>query len=112
MYQLKRTLGEIIRETRKSKKMSQEILAERVGVCKRTIIDVEKDTANPKFELLCVLVRELDLPLEQIFYQDVAVDLDWKEKFMQEVKDCPEEELQFILTAVKGLRKAWEEKEN
>lgn len=111
MYQSMKTLGEIVRETRKSKKMSQEMLAEKLGVCKRTIIDVEKNTANPKFELLYVLVRELDLPLDEIFYQDLTEDLDLKEKLLQELNNCSRREIQFILTIVKGLRKVWDEEE-
>lgn len=35
-------LGSVVRATRKSKNLSQEALAEKLGVCKRTIIDIEK----------------------------------------------------------------------
>ncbi len=111
MCQLKKTLGEIVRETRKNKKMSQEMLAEKVGVCKRTIMDVEKGTANPKFELLYMLVKELNLPLNKIFYQDLDAVLNLREELMQELKNCSEKEMQFILTVVKSLQKAWEENE-
>jgi len=111
MCQLKKTLGEIVYETRKSKRISQEMLAEKVGVCKRTIMDIEKGTANPKFELLYMLVRELNLPLNQIFYQDLDEVSNLKEELMQEVKNCSEEEMKFILTVVKSLQKAWEENE-
>jgi len=62
-------LGSVVRATRKSKNLSQEALAEKLGVCKRTIIDIEKNTGNPKFELLCMLIRELDLPLIKCFIQ-------------------------------------------
>lgn len=109
MCQSMKTLGEIVRETRKSKQMSQEVLAERIGVCKRTIIDLERDTTNPKFELLYLLVRELTLPLDQIFYQDLIKTSSLKEKLMQEVDNCSETEMQFILAVVKSLRKAWED---
>lgn len=40
MNQPVNTLGDIVRITRKSKNLSQEALAERIGVCKRTIIDI------------------------------------------------------------------------
>lgn len=56
MNQIVNVLGNIVRETRKSKNMSQEALAERIGVCKRTIIDIENNTGNPKFEILYPLV--------------------------------------------------------
>ncbi len=50
-------LGDAVRETRKNKHLSQEALAEKIGVCKRTIIDIEKNTGNPKFEILYTLVQ-------------------------------------------------------
>ena len=55
MNQSVSALGSVVRATRKSKNLSQEALAEKLGVCKRTIIDIEKNTGNPKFELLCML---------------------------------------------------------
>jgi len=111
MCQLKKSLGEIVRETRKSKKMSQEVLAEKVSVCKRTIMDIERGTANPKFDLLYMLVRELNLPLNQIFYHNSDKVANLKEQLIQEVKNCSEKELQFILIVVKNLQKAWKEME-
>ena len=74
MNQLVSALGEAVRSTRKSKNLSQEALAEKIGVCKRTIIDIEKNTGNPKFEILCMLVRELDLPLYEVFYPEMSED--------------------------------------
>ncbi len=90
MNQSVSALGSVVRATRKSKNLSQEALAEKLGVCKRTIIDIEKNTGNPKFELLCMLVRELDLPLYEVFYS--------------EMEDCSEYEMKIILSVVKSLR--------
>ena len=52
MNQSVSALGSVVRATRKSKNLSQEALAEKLGVCKRTIIDIEKNTGNPKFEIV------------------------------------------------------------
>ena len=79
-------------------------LAEKLGVCKRTIIDIEKNTGNPKFELLCLLVRELDLPLYQVFYPEVTYNLEMKNVLMKELSDCTEYEMKVILSVVKSLR--------
>lgn len=98
-------LGSVVRATRKSKNLSQEALAERLGVCKRTIIDIEKNTGNPKFELLCMLVRELDLPLYQVFYPELAENLEMKNVLMKELSDCSNSELKVILPVIKSLRK-------
>lgn len=97
-------LGDVVRATRKSRHLSQEALAERIGVCKRTIIDIENNTGNPKFEILYPLVRELDLPLYQVFYPEVEENLELKNALMQEVSSCSEYEMRVILSVVKNLR--------
>lgn len=104
MNQSVSALGNAVRATRKSKNLSQEALAERLGVCKRTIIDIEKNTGNPKFELLCMLVRELDLPLYQVFYPETAEHLEIKNVLMKELSNCTEYEMRIIVSVVKSLR--------
>lgn len=106
MNQAVSALGNIVRLTRKNKNLSQEALAEKIGVCKRTIIDIEKNTGNPKFELLCALVRELDLPLYQVFYPEVSENMEIKNVLMKELSDCSEYEMKVILSVVKNLRYA------
>lgn len=100
----KERLGDVVRITRKSKHLSQEALAERIGVCKRTIIDIESNTGNPKFEILYPLVRELDLPLYRVFYPEVEENSELKNALMQEVSSCSEYELKVILSVVRSLR--------
>ena len=104
MNQSVSALGSIVRATRKSKNLSQEALAERLGVCKRTIMDIEKNTGNPKFELLCMLVRELDLPLYEVFYPEVSDNSEMKKVLMKELSDCSDYEMNVILSVVKSLR--------
>lgn len=104
MNQSVSALGSVVRATRKSKNLSQEALAEKLGVCKRTIIDIERNTGNPKFELLCMLVRELDLPLYQVFYPETAENLEIKGVLMKELSDCTDYEMKVIVSVVKSLR--------
>ena len=104
MNQTRGILGDVVRTTRKSRHLSQEALAERIGVCKRTIIDIESNTGNPKFEVLYPLVRELGLPLYQVFYPDVEENSELKNVLIQEVSSCSEYEMRVILSVVKSLR--------
>lgn len=103
MNQNGEVLGDVVKATRKSRHLSQEALAERIGVCKRTIIDIESNTGNPKFEVLYPLVRELDLPLYQVFYPEVEANLELKNVLMQEVSSCSEYEMRVILSVVRSL---------
>lgn len=97
-------LGDVVRATRKSRNLSQEVLAERIGVCKRTIIDIESNTGNPKFEILYPLVRELDLPLYQVFYPEVKENSELRNVIVQELNRCSEYEMRVVLSVVKSLR--------
>lgn len=104
MYQSIKALGSIVRKSRKDKHLSQEALAERIGVCKRTIIDIENSTGNPKFEILCKLVRELELPIYQIFYPEVPENEEIQKMLVEEIKTCTVSEMKIILSVIKGLR--------
>lgn len=97
-------LGSIVKAGRKRKRLSQEALAEKIGVCKRTIVDIENDTGNPKFDLLCQLVRELELPLYQVFYPEAQANFELKNVLVQELDACSERELRVLETVVRGLR--------
>lgn len=99
-------LGKAVRTARKNKHLSQEALAERIGVCKRTIIDIENNTGNPKFEILYALVRELDLPLHQVFYPDMSENPELKSMLMQELDNCSEYEMKILLAVIQSLRSA------
>lgn len=105
MNQSVSALGEAVRTTRKSRNLSQEALAEKIGVCKRTIIDIEKNTGNPKFEILCMLVRELDLPLYQVFYPEMSENLEARDVLLKELSDCTDYEMKIILSVVKSLKR-------
>ncbi len=83
--------------------MSQEALAERIGVCKRTIIDIENSSGNPKFTILFPLVRELDIPVQQVFYPESADDSETKLLIIQELEKCSESESRMVLSVLKSL---------
>ena len=98
------TLGDLVREKRKNRYMSQAQLAEQIGVCKRTIIDIETNIGNPKFDVMYRLFRELDIPLDQIFYPDIPKNFEEKNMLMQELKGCSEHEISIILPMVTNMK--------
>lgn len=94
----------MVRITRRSKNLSQEALAEKIAVCKRTIIDIEKNMGNPKFEILYLLVRELDLPLYQVFYPEMERNQELRNVLLKELGDCSDYEMKIILSIMRMLR--------
>jgi putative transcriptional regulator len=47
--------------------MTQQELADRVGVSRQTIVAIEKGNYSPSLELAFRIAREFNLPLEDVF---------------------------------------------
>lgn len=105
-----KTLGELVRMARRSQRLSQDALAIRVGACKRTICGIENNKANPKFEIVYQLVRELRVPLEPLFYPE-RWDSEVKKRVLVELNQCTEEEMKLLLFMIRGYRATQEKME-
>ena len=47
-----------LREKREQKKITQRELAERLNMCTRTVIEIEKCKSNPKFETVALISKK------------------------------------------------------
>lgn len=56
-----------IQELRKQKGLSQEVLAEMLGVTRQTVISIEKERYVASLELAFKVSQVFDLPIEEIF---------------------------------------------
>ena len=61
-------LTNCLKETRLQKQLTQESLADRVGVTRQTIIAVEKDKFVPSVKLALELAQALNVSLEDLFW--------------------------------------------
>jgi putative transcriptional regulator len=59
-----------LKETRNEKKLSQNQLAEMVGVSRNTISSIETGQFNPTAKLALILCVALDKKFEELFYFD------------------------------------------
>lgn len=69
----KKVIHNNIRQLRFSKdEMTQQQLADEVGVSRQTIVAIEKEKYSPSLELAFRIARVFDRSLEEVFsYQDV-----------------------------------------
>jgi len=57
-----------VRELREAhNRMTQQALAERVGVSRQTIIAIEQGRYSPSLEVAMKIARAFDAPVEQVF---------------------------------------------
>ena len=64
---MKLYIGENLKRQRKKKDLTQEQLAELVGVRRETIMRLEKAQYNPSLKLAVDISRAVDAPIEEIF---------------------------------------------
>ena len=56
-----------LKSTRESRGMTQQELAERIGVRRETILHLENNRYNPSLEMALKLARVFDLKVEDLF---------------------------------------------
>ena len=59
-----------LKAARAAKDLSQQALAEKVGVSRQTINAIEKGDYNPTIRLCIAIGRELDKTLDEIFWEE------------------------------------------
>ena len=64
---MKLYIGENLKRQRKKKDLTQEQLAELVGVRRETIMRLEKAQYNPSLKLAVDISRAVEAPIEEIF---------------------------------------------
>ena len=92
MHEYIETLGNIIRQERLKAGLTQDELAERVGIDPRTILKIENHRGNPKMEVLYPLIRALNIDANLIFYPD-TYDSSALQQFQLFLSQCSPEEI-------------------
>ena len=67
MHDYVKNLAKVVRAAREEAHLSQAALAEQIGCDERTILNIENDRGNPKFEVLCQIIAYLHIPADQYF---------------------------------------------
>jgi len=102
MHEAKKRLGKATRAARLNKELTQEQLAEKVGVQPRMILEIENGRVNPQFDNLYQIMLLLDIPPNDIFNADrapsTAVD-----KFVLELSAFTEQEQLLALAAAQAV---------
>lgn len=103
MHEFKKNLADAIREARTGCGLSQEKLAEAVGLSNHAIIKIESGNGNPKFENLYKIVTYLKMSADRIFYPDSENTSLNLQKLTTELSGCSEDEAKELLPAIQYL---------
>ena len=97
MQDIKQVLADVVRESRTKLGLSQEKLAEHLGLDTRTILNIEAGRGNPKFEILYPIITYLKIPADTVFYPDSENEQPNLQKLLTTLKDCTDQEADALL---------------
>lgn len=103
MQDIKQVLADAVRESRTKLGLSQEKLAEHLGLDTRTILNIEAGRGNPKFEILYPIVTYLKIPTDTIFYPDSENEQPNLQRLLTTLKDCTDQEADALLPMVRYM---------
>ncbi|WP_300080748.1 helix-turn-helix transcriptional regulator [uncultured Thomasclavelia sp.] len=64
-------LGKTIRKERKERNLTQQDLADKTGISRRHIANIESGKINASFEVVLAIVKELNISLDNVIYADL-----------------------------------------
>ncbi|UTY39057.1 helix-turn-helix transcriptional regulator [Allocoprobacillus halotolerans] len=97
-------LGNSIREHRKQKGYSQQDLAEITGISRRHIANIENGIANASFEIITILVKELNISLDSIVYiEQLSFQSTMMNSLSIQLSQCTDSQQKIIFKTLKCL---------
>lgn len=105
------TLGNGIKQIRKSKGLTQEKLSTISGVSVRHISNIEKGDMNPSFVILYQLVIALDISLDYLFSLPLEKEDANIRQFSYFYKNCPQKFKKVLFSTIQTLAREIQELE-
>jgi transcriptional regulator with XRE-family HTH domain len=96
-------LGAVIKNARLNKQLTQEQLAEKVGIGPRHIMAIENEGKHPSYEVLYKLIQILDISADSIFRPKTVNQSIEQEQFIREFLSCSEREQKIVSETMRVL---------
>ena len=96
-------LGRTIRCARLVKHLSQEDLAELVGITPTHMKHIESEHRKPSVEVLYKLVRILNISLDDLFFPEQQDGSELRRKIERRIRDCDIKQLQTIDATIEAI---------
>ena len=100
----KELLGLKIRTIRKNKKITQEMLSEKIDISPRQMVKIEMGQAYPSLETLKKIASALNVSIQSLFENDYYESPEiLKEKIRQKLESLDEKNIRFLYLVAANL---------
>ncbi len=100
----RKTLGAAVKAARLENKLTQEQLAERVGIVPSHVKQIEAGSRSPSVEVLYKLARTLNFSVDDIFFPDKTDDQELLYKIERSLQQCSVHELRVVYSTLTALK--------
>lgn len=71
-----KSFGELVSKARRARGISQQVLADAIGLSRTSIVNIEKANSGPSFETAMMLMKYLSLDMTKV---NVVADINFRE---------------------------------
>lgn len=103
MPEYSRPLGDTVKQARKRLQLTQNEVADTIGVDSRTILNIENYKGNPKMEVLYPLIRALNIDAREIFSPESLEESPSIHQLKLIIDSCTEQEALLLIPIVSAL---------
>lgn len=100
------SMGNVLRNAREAKNLTQSELAEMIGASTRTILAIEKNQRNPTYEVLYNLIHTLDISADLIFRPESAPLTVEQDQIIRELLACDDRAKDVAFQTLRSLVRA------
>ncbi|MCH4238695.1 MAG: helix-turn-helix domain-containing protein [Oscillospiraceae bacterium] len=98
-------LGSILKNARKSRKLTRDQLSEKIHISYRYLTAIENENKKPSYDVLFKLIRELGISANEIFYPESQSNETQRDLLILLLNQCGTYELDVATATVKALLK-------
>jgi transcriptional regulator with XRE-family HTH domain len=96
-------LGDIIKNARKNKDITQEQLAEKMNISPRYLMSIENENKKPSYNVLFRLIRELGISADTIFFPEDKCPKTEIDQITRLLCLCDERDLKIVAATIKAI---------
>ena len=97
-------LSSVIKNARQRSGITMETLAAKIGITERYLYRIENEHKKPSFDVLLLLIRELAISADSIFYPEKPAKDSQIEDLIRMLYNCDERSMEIIKATVKAAR--------
>ena len=103
MHQVSDKLGNVIKTARLEKHLTQKQLAQRLSITSHYLMSIENKGQIPSCNLLFLIIRELELSADAIFYPEYRPDNELVKRLQILLSQCDEKDINVIIATLQSL---------